>query len=65
MASHPLCWFNRHEPNLDLVRRGDSGYIGHCRHCDAAIQRKGKRVWTRRENTLALQAAAGRFRPAR
>ena len=48
MVTSPLCWFNRHDPDLDLVRRDMLDFVGHCRHCGAPIRRNAQRVWTRR-----------------
>ena len=54
MASRPLCWFNRHEPDLDLVRRGLTGFVGTCRHCYAPVERVGRTTWTRRDTAPVL-----------
>ena len=54
MASSPLCWFNRHDPNLDLVRQRFDGFVGHCRHCDAPVRRVSRTVWIKRETQTAL-----------
>ncbi|MGH6786340.1 MAG: hypothetical protein ACREBO_05880 [Novosphingobium sp.] len=55
-SSIPLCWFNRHDPDLDLVRRDMLDYVGTCRHCGEPVRRNVRRVWTRRPETPAHHA---------
>jgi hypothetical protein len=43
----PLCWFNRHEPDRDVVEWDGYNYVSTCRHCRGQIRRREKRRWER------------------
>ncbi|WP_285712144.1 hypothetical protein [Erythrobacter oryzae] len=44
------CMLNQHQPLRRDVTWNGRNYIGVCRHCDARIERIGRRRWRRRKS---------------
>jgi hypothetical protein len=44
------CKLNQHQPVRRDVTWNGRAYVGVCRHCDAPIERIGRRRWRRRNN---------------
>ncbi|WP_073973848.1 hypothetical protein [Erythrobacter donghaensis] len=44
------CLLNQHQPMRREVTWNGRHYIGVCRHCDAPIQRLGRRRWRKRKD---------------
>ncbi|RNJ62593.1 MAG: hypothetical protein EDM03_14355 [Porphyrobacter sp. IPPAS B-1204] len=42
------CLLNQHEPLRRDVTWDGRTYVGHCRHCNAPIERHGRRNWRKR-----------------
>jgi hypothetical protein len=49
------CLFNYHAPLRRDVTWNGRHYVGNCRHCGAAIQREGRRVWRKRKTATDKQ----------
>jgi hypothetical protein len=49
------CLLNQHQPVRRDVTWNGRTYIGVCRHCDAPIERLGRRRWRRRRTEDADQ----------
>jgi len=49
------CLLNQHAPVRRDVTWNGRAYIGHCRHCGAAIKRSARRSWRKRKNLSGEQ----------
>jgi len=49
------CLLNQHDPVRREVTWNGRTYVGICRHCNAAIQRNGRRNWRKRKNAAGEQ----------
>lgn len=45
------CLINYHKPLRREVMWNGRAYIGHCRHCGALIERRGRRTWRKRDQS--------------
>ncbi len=44
------CRLNQHEPMRRDVKWTGHSYVGICRHCEAPIERRGRRRWRKRRS---------------
>lgn len=52
------CLLNQHKPKRREVTWDGRTYVGHCRHCGVAIERRRRGSWRKREDQARRQEQA-------